>query len=451
MKTSTFIHEDFIESGEARLFLYDDNLNSYQYLGKVEDVMLNITKEVRTLSHNIRGQNYELDSRVIGQSATLSFTLLEDANPECAKLIWGDATTTQTIDNTYTAVVQYEARYLHGTAPQILMHQRGILQATSSSAGNMGVAVGAEGSANANSSSETTKLVTATDYLLWVAPGYGTQPAADGTELAATDFDGTTYRFDKDWTFGIPTSMGAAMTSGGGTGAFIDIDMTGFTGTKISELPDFWVVLVVTASGGTLALSQIACTFDATSLIQTLDVGTLGLIEYAAYNPVQFYAQAITAYGDDMVFNPLPTAARLSPTTEVTFNKDTGELARSSDASTFLDGWQADTTYWVWESPNVEDDIGNEGTANDERQLLIACLAEHDSEVDVENMREEGLVYVLERCNMSAVNGSQSFTKDDWHAGETASIPVIRKSDTGRFGTRTILKTILANHKLGYA
>ncbi len=88
MKTNVYIHEDFVESGEARLFLLDTNHNSaYIYLGKVADASLTVDKTTRELSHNVKGTDVEIDSRVVGLTAMLSLSLLEDANPQYSKLI----------------------------------------------------------------------------------------------------------------------------------------------------------------------------------------------------------------------------------------------------------------------------------------------------------------------------------------------------------------------------
>lgn len=440
MKTNTFIHRDFIESGEARVFLLDTNHDGdvYQYLGKVEDVTFTVDKEVRTLSQNVRGQEYEIDSRIVGQTASLSMTLLEDANPECAKLIWGDSTTSQTVDNTYSATQAVESRYLYGTGDQILLHQRGILQAS-----NMGTPV--MGTPSTSTDSWTSPLTTGTSYEMWVVPAYGTNPSTITEAMVTADIviaDGTdTTGKDVSWTMGTPIAVSGDPATGANTS--IQVDVTAFTITKGAVAPDFWVILI-DADSGDLTTATFAATQDASgSYPDTITVGTAGSVTYTASN--QYFTKRTTASGAPYTY----TLTSAVPATDCVLDKNTGELNAPSTGS-FLDGGHCHITYWYWETPNVEDDLGNEGTPNDERQLMIVCLGEDDPLADVEDMREEGLVYILEKCNVAAINGAQTFTKNDWHAGQTATIPVLRTSANNRFGTRTILKTILKNHVIGY-
>jgi len=420
MKTAIYnLHERFHEGGPCLLEVYNSNYAAWVRLGRTTDTGWEPTTETRTKSVWRQGRKEDITSRIISESGTLSFTMLEDAAPSSLKLLYGDSATTQTTEQSEDVQLRPEVfPEVYGTEEYRVAWEYGLAQADSLTVCTVG-----------DPTATTGGTITADPYYVWVAPGYGTIPDNTAGTPSATALD----NLDKTFIYATPTLATETVTVTG-------TELINITVTPGTDAPaaDFWIVFINTLA--TVATATASHVVVATAGAQVLAAIANGTDIYETPNYV--YCEEVTAYSTT---SASVTVTERAITTDFTFDLDNG-LWKRVDGGSFTNGAPMKLYYWPIESPNVSQEVGARDNVEDFRKFRVTRLGPDGESSEPETRRGEGKTFLFERVNASEMAGGLRFTEDDWDAGTPVSMNTLYDNTTSRIALVTTYSPLLANH-----
>lgn len=161
MATSEYSYHPFHTIGAARLLLWDDAAaeggGAWAHFGKVADASVLMTTEQAGKDITVKGLTQPVARRNRSKRYSLSFRLLENANPAALELLYGEGAAQGT--GGAEVVVERELMRLYGGDYSELAHPYGIQLSQPAAAASAGASAGGTGGS-----------ITPGTYYYWVVP-----------------------------------------------------------------------------------------------------------------------------------------------------------------------------------------------------------------------------------------------------------------------------------------